>query len=246
MTVIYTINGFLGDMWQGPQAETGRHLSNQGLNIAYWQPIGYEAGRFPLSGGVSSGLEALRVQMNLHGEPFVMSAWSEGAIIQVLAYQAMQRGEPGWPSISNFKGATTFGNPYRQGGKYAPRKGVGAVTDPGGAGIGGPRNNLVGTPDNWHDYAHAGDMYCCCPTDQVGDDIRIIFDFVLTQWSGALLDLWDFAQSLKDDMLGGSMALVWAIVKAIAFYGGGTAEHTNYDPRPSMNYLAGIVRSLPR
>jgi len=241
----FTINGFMGDMWAGPQADTGRYLSD--LKLAYWQPIGYDAGSFPLSGGVASGLAELKRQMSLHPGLFVVSCWSEGAIIWVLAFEAIRRGDPGWPSLSNFKGCTTFGNPYREEHSYAPKTGPGAVPDPGGAGIGGPRNNLKGTPSNWHDYAHPGDMYTVCPTDtnSTGNDIRIIFDLVLTQWSGEFQDFFSLAMTLMSGPLKALPGLVGAIIKSITFFGGGTKQHVNYDPSPSKNYLAGVIRSLP-
>jgi len=249
-TVIYTINGFMGDMWAGPQAQTGQYLSNQGLSLAYWQPIGYQNSDFPLSGGVANGLAELQNQFNLHGATtgasnVLVSSWSEGSIIHTLALQHSLRGDKGWPPLSAWKGSTTFGNPYRQAGNWAPKTGPGAVPDPGGAGIGGPRNNLVNTPDWFHNYAHPGDMYTCCPVNQVGDDVRIIFDFVLTQWTGAFDDLWEFGSDLAKELFGGSVAVIQAVVLAIVFYGGGTKEHVDYDPSPSMNYLAGIAKALP-
>ena len=248
-TVCYTVNGFMGDLWSGPQADTGRYLGNQGLNLAYFQPIGYNAGAFPLSTGVTSGLGELQNQFHIHGATegktnILMSSWSEGSIIATLAFENSRNGVAGWPPLSVWKGATTFGNPYREAGSYAPRTGPGSVPDPGGAGIGGPRNNMKNTPAWWHNYAHPKDLYTCCPTTQVGDDVRVIFDFVLTQWSGAVTDLIKFATSLKTNTVLGSEALLWAIVDAIAFYGAGTKDHVDYDPHPSMNYLAGIAKTL--
>lgn len=246
--VIYSLNGFAGDMWQGPQADTGRHLSNQGLNVAYWQPVGYDSGRFPLSMGQASGLRELQTQMQRHtGAKYLVSSWSLGSIIWVDAFKRIRRGEMGWPPLSDFIGATTFGNPYREQGQWHPHAGGNGYPnhDPGGAGIGGPRNNLDHTPDTWLDFAHADDMYTNCPIDQTGDDIRVIFDFVLTQWTGLMLDLWDFVMTAKNE---GAIDMGWhllgAIVDAITFYGGGTRDHTNYDPLPSMNYLAGLARAI--
>jgi hypothetical protein len=243
---IFTINGYMGDMWSGPQADTGRHLSNQGLNLAYWQPIGYDCGRFPLSIGEKSGVAEMATQMQAHPGPFLVSCWSLGAIVWTDVYRKL--GTPGWPPLSDFKGATTFGNPYRQAGAWAPH--VGGLpygytaADPGGAGVGGPRNNMSNTPDTWHDYAHPGDMYTCCPTDETGADIRIIFDFVLTQWTGAVTDLVAFVeQGVSQGVLKSGWHILWAIIDAVTFYGGGTRQHVNYNPGPSMNYLAALAKS---
>jgi hypothetical protein len=259
-TVCFSINGFQGNMWAGPQSDTGRALSDQGWRLAYWQPVGYNSGGFPLSVGVASGLSELQRQFQIHmagqGYPgekpmqnILMSSWSEGSIIGVEAYKHSVRGDKGWPPLSMWKGHTTFGNPYRQAHKWAIRTGIGAVPDPGGSGIGGRRNNLGApnpeTPDWQHDYAHVHDMYTCTPDNDTGESIRLIFDFALTQWSGLFTDLIVFLEGLAThtlDQLGG---IFGAITTAISFYSGGTRDHVNYDPMPSQNYLAGIARGLP-
>lgn len=244
MTTIFTVNGFMGDMWAGPQADTGRHLSNQGLNLAYWQPIGYECTKFPLSLGVDSGLAELRHQIDVHPGPFLFSAWSEGAIITTLWYVQARAAGPQANRLKDLRGATTFGNPYREAHTWAPKTGPGSVPDPGGSGIGGTRNNMVGTPDWWHNYAHPGDLYCCTPDNEIGEAVRIIFDFVLTQWNGAIADLMTFVFGLQRHTIQQLGGLVGAISIAIAFYGSQTREHVNYDPTPSKNYLAGIARTI--
>ena len=38
---VFSINGYQGDMWTGPQADVARYLSNQGLNLISWQFVGY-------------------------------------------------------------------------------------------------------------------------------------------------------------------------------------------------------------
>jgi hypothetical protein len=233
----------MGDMWTGPQADCGRYLSDQGLNIAYWQPIGYDSSAFPLSRGLNSGLPELRRQIDLHPGPFVIASWSLGSIIHSVWYQQAKAGGPQADRLSDYKGGALFGNPYRMGGDWAPKAGPGAVPDPGGAGIGGVRNN-VSIP-NSHSYAHRGDLYTCCPGGEVGDDIRIIFDFVLEQWEGAYIDLWEFAISVVKGSLW-EWGILGAVIDAISFYGGGTKQHVNYDARQmgALNYLTGIVRSL--
>lgn len=243
---IFTINGWRGDMWAGPQADVGRYLSDRGLNVAYWQPIGYVNNEFPLSRGVDNGLAELRHQLDLHRGPFLFSSWSLGSIIAVEWYKQARAGGPQADRVGDLRGSTTFGNPYRQRGKWAPRAGYGAVGDPGGEGIGGVANNLTDTPGWWHDYAHPGDMYTCCPDGEIGENIRLVFDFVLAQWNGAWWDLWHEAQEWVTGALLQFPPLLWAIIKAITFYGGGTADHMNYDARVTgaMNYMAGIARSV--
>jgi len=245
----------MGDMFIGPQADVGRYLStnpvDHGISAATWQPIGYNSSQFPLSRGLSSGLPELRNQIGLHPGPFLISCWSLGAIITTVWYEQAMAGGPQHERLADFKGCTTFGNPYRQQDNWAPRSGVGAVTNPGGAGIGGPRNNLgegtnPPTPDWWHNYAHPGDMYTACPVSEVGDDIRIVFDFILTQWQGAESDLFAFARDAVKGPLSESFAVLGAIVDAISFYAGGCRQHVNYDARSmgALNFMAGIAKGL--
>jgi len=264
-TVIFTINGFQGNMWSGPQANTGKALSDQGAHVAYWQPIGYNSGGFPLSVGVNSGLSALQTQFNVHlagqGYPgeqpmknILMSDWSEGSIIATLAYYNSVKGVPGWPSVSMWKARTTFGHPYRQLHKWAPNAafpqfGPDFAPDPGADGIGGTRNNMgeggnPQTPSFQADYAHPGDLYTNCPDDARGNAIRIIFDFVLTQFTGAFEDLWQFVLNLESNVLNEIGGITGAITIAVSFYSSGTAAHVNYDSTDSINYMLGVARTL--
>jgi hypothetical protein len=229
-------------MWAGPQADVGRWLEGQG--VAQWQPVGYNCAAFPLSTGVGDGLREIKrlIREEYPGRPFMVASWSEGAIIYCELLEAMRHGDM-QDVYASCWGAVTFGNPYREAGSWAPKSGVGAVPDPGGAGIGGLRNNTRNTPTWQADYAHTGDIYTCCDTGPTGDDMRIIFDFVLTQWSGAIQDLWIEGQELAEQPGQAVMSIIDAVTKAIAFYGGQQRPHQDYDPRPAMNYLTGIARS---
>jgi hypothetical protein len=83
------------------------------------------------------------------------------------------------------------------------------------------------------------DIYICCPTDETGEVMRIIFDFVLTQWNGAVVDLWTFGQGLIAKGAFDVLAVVNAIHMAIAFYGSDQQRpHQDYSPNAGMNYLA--------
>ena len=48
------------------------------------------------------------------------------------AFKHSVKGDAGWPPLSAWKGSTTFGNPYREAGSYAPKGGFGSV---GGKGL---------------------------------------------------------------------------------------------------------------
>lgn len=245
---VFSINGYMGDMWTGPQAEVAQYVQQQ--TGVYWQPIGYQDNSFPLSGGVASGLAEFKRQRGLHPGPYLLSTWSEGAIIGTLALQAeLAAGN------TDCKGGTFYGNPYRAAGQWNPcPPALGAVGDPGGAGIGGPRNNWR-TPPTIHHYCHGPhqpsydgkpgiDQYTCCSTGEDGNIARIIFDFVLTQWGGAFADLAAFIESLATDPPLTLFAVVETIVEWIRFYGGQTRPHTDYDSYAGKTYLTNLARTL--
>jgi hypothetical protein len=246
--VCFSLNGYMGNLWLGPQAEVAQYVQQQ--TGTYWQPIGYMCNSFPLSGGVASGLAEFKRQRQLHPGPYIASAWSEGAIILTLAVKAeLAAGN------HDFKGAAVYGNPYRAAGQWNPCPPAGgAVGDPGGAGIGGPRNNWV-APASWHNYAHGPnnrgydgkggvDLYTCCPTNGEGTAIRIIFDFVLTQWTGALDDMWLFGEELITNSIHSAIDVTKAIILAISFYGGQCKPHTDYDSYAGKTYLANLAKTL--
>ena len=70
----FTINGYDGVWNAGPQFEVGQHLSgnpvDNGLGLAYLQPIGYNCSQFPLNLGVTSGLAELENQRQQHPGPY--------------------------------------------------------------------------------------------------------------------------------------------------------------------------------
>lgn len=248
----FSVNGYMGDMWTGPQAEVAQHLSNQGLNLADWQPIGYEDNSFPLSGGVASGLAELENQRSQHPGKYVITAWSEGCIISTLYLKAQIAA-----GNTDCLGGTFYGNPYRAAGQWNPSgTAVGSVPDPGGAGVGGPRNNWR-TPATIHHYCHGPnqpsydglggvDQYTCCSTGEDGNIARIFFDFVLTQWTGALSDLVAFAEALTTDPPITLLAAVEAAFEWIRFFAGQTGPHTDYTSYAGATYLAGVCQAFLR
>lgn len=236
LPVLYTINGAGATMWDGPPADVGRALGNQGEALYYHQPIGYPSAVFPMGGSIDAGVAELVNQINRHPGRFAICAFSEGAIIACRVLEIIRSGTLKDRESDLLAGAM-FGNPYREAGNWAPRSGAGAVGDPGGEGIGGPGNNTKATPSYWHSYAHPGDMYTCCPVGPVGDDMRIVFNFVLEKWSGAVGSVLTEALEWMSTPLQGGISAFMAAFKAIGFFGSGTREHVNYSPNPAINYL---------
>lgn len=246
---VFSVNGFMGNMWLGPQAEVAQSLSASGL--AYWQPIGYNSSDFPLSSGVSGGLAELRHQRSLHPGKYMISAWSEGACI---ASEFLRAASP--QDLADLEGGAFYGNPYRAEAQWNPNgTALGSVRDPGGAGVGGPQKNFR-TPDSIHHYCHGPnqpsydglpgvDEYTCCSTGVDGDIARIFYNFVFTQWTGAFEEILAVAEDFAKDA---GVTLLYAIKTAISwieFFGGQCVPHTNYTSHAGASYLIGVAQKLP-
>lgn len=245
---IISINGYMGNMWAGPQAEVAQWVQQQ--TGTYWQPIGYLDNKFPLSGGVTSGLTEFRRQRSLHPGPYLLTAWSEGAVIGTIALKAELAA-----GVNDCKGGAFYGNPYRAAGQWNPCvPAMGAVPDPGGAGVGGPSNNWR-TPSTIHHYAHGPnqpsydgkggvDQYTCCSTGLDGDIARIFYNFVFTQWTGAFEEILVVAEHLASQAGVTLISAVETAIEWIRFFAGGTGPHTDYDSYAGKTYLAGLAKSL--
>ena len=250
---IFTINGYMGDMYIGPQADCGRYLSknpvDHGLSLADWQPIGYNSGAFPLSSGVASGRAELRKQRSLHPGPCLIAAWSEGCCIATEELKSDPQ------LVADCKGGAFYGNPYRAEHQWNPSgSATGAVPDPGGAGVGGPAHNWQ-TPPSIHHYCHGPnqpsydrktgtDLYTCCSTGEDGDIARIFYNFVFNNWTGAFGEILVVAEDLVKNAGMTLFAAVETAFEWIRFFAGGTGPHTDYDSYAGKTYLAGVARGL--
>jgi hypothetical protein len=245
---VFSINGYMGQMFAGPQAEVAQWVQQE--TGIYWQPIGYECNKFPLSGGVASGLAEFENQRNLHPGPYVLSTWSEGACIGTLALQKeLDAGN------TDCKGGTFYGNPYRAAGQWNPSPpALGAVGDPGGAGVGGPGNNWK-TPDTIHHYCHGPnqpsydglpgiDQYTCCSTGEDGNIARIFYDFVFTKWTGAIEEIYRFAEQVISDPPIAAWDAFETAIEWIRFFGGQCVPHTDYTSYAGKTYLTTLVKEL--
>jgi hypothetical protein len=248
--VIFSINGFMGDLWLGPQAEVGAAVSHNNTR-AYWQPIGYNSSSFPLSTGVASGLAELRHQRQLHPGPYMIAAWSEGACI---ATEFLKAGSAA--DLADLRGGAFYGNPYRAAGQWNPSgTALGAVPDPGGAGVGGPAKNWK-TPASIHHYCHGPnqpsydgltgvDQYTCCSTGTDGDIARIFYNFVFLQWTGAFSEIMVIAEDLAKNAGVTLFAAIETAIEWIRFFAGQTKPHTDYTSYAGATYLGNVANSLP-
>lgn len=243
---VFSINGFMGQWGLGPQAEVAQHLSAMGL--AYWQPIGFNSSSVPLSTGVKAGLAELQNQRRLHPGPYMLTAWSEGACI---ATEYLRNNLDG-----DLKGGAFYGNPYRAEGQFNPcAPALGAVRDPGGAGVGGPGKNWR-TPPFIHHYCHGPnqpsydglpgiDQYTCCSTGLDGDIARIVYDFLFTQFTGAFEEILAVAHSLATNAGVTLFQAIKTAIEWIEFFGGQCKPHTDYTSYAGASYLAGLAATLP-
>jgi hypothetical protein len=243
---VFSINGFMGNMWLGPQAEVAQHLSQ--ARLAYWQPVGYDSSRFPLSGGVSLGLAELKRQRVLHPGPYLITAWSEGACIATEYLKTDTSGD--------CKGGAFYGNPYRYPGQWNPSgTALGAVPDPGGAGVGGPAHNWR-TPPSIHHYCHGPnqpsydgltgvDQYTCCSTGTDGDIARIFYNFVFNNWTGAFEEILVIAEDLAKNAGVTVFAAIETAIEWIRFFAGQAKPHTDYTSYAGSAYLSGLAATLP-
>ncbi len=245
---VFSVNGFQGDMWLGPQAEVAKALSNNNTR-AFWQPIGYNSSSFPLNVGVSAGLAELRHQRQVHPGPYMICAWSEGACI---ATEFLKAGSAS--DLADLRGGAFYGNPYRAAGQWSPSgTALGAVKDPGGAGVGGPANNWK-TPASIHHYCHGPgssydgmpgiDQYTCCSTGEDGDIARIFYSFVFSKYGGAFSEILTVAEDFAKQAGVTLFAAIETAVEWIRFFGGQCQGHTNYTSYAGAAYLSGLANSL--
>lgn len=233
---IFTVNGFLGDMWTGYPAICGQAVTN-----AFWQPIGWTNNSIPMTQNIKDGVAELINQINLHRGTFLMAVYSEGAILGALVMDEIRNGSLQHRK-NDFIGAIAFGNPRREQGSRPP-----GCPDPGGHGI--ARDRTVDTPSSWWDYSDPDDMYACTPNGPAGDNITACYQMIAqsniiggnTTLAKQILGL------LTKPSLSNLSGLAGAIFKATKFYFSGTAGHVHYHDReivPGTTYLNHAIGHL--
>lgn len=132
--VIFTVQGHMGGMFDGPQYFTARVLEEQGKVRV--QPVWYDNTRKPFNN--ASGVQSLDGLINDPtrlpvGTPFSVLAHSQGSIVFCDWWeQHCQPNRNRWP-YSHFKGGLNFGNPRRPRGVVASW--IGDKPKPGSEGL---------------------------------------------------------------------------------------------------------------
>lgn len=222
--VMFTVNGFLGDMWLQQPSDTARALSE-------WvehQPVGYASNAFPLGIGVEAGVKELKrlIRDVYPGRRFILAGYSLGAIITGDVFNALRSGDLR-NRFNDLVGVVTWGDPLR------PSDGV---TE----GIAGPGANLTDMPPTYRTFTHPKDIYCSKPVGEAGEHYTLIFNLVLLKWTGSLLSILDQAMDLLQRPLPEVISIVNSVIGAIGFYSN-QAPHMDYPIDGAVQFLRGII-----
>ena len=240
--VVFTVEGHLASMWNGPAADVGRAAELEG--VARWQPVGYDNVSLPFRNwtGVSE-LRRLLADRTLlpPGTPWAMCIYSQGAIIGSTVWLqdiAPPTGSLHW-RLKDWRATIAYGNPYREVDIVAPW--IADPPRPGTHGISPTR--MTNTPAAWQEVARRGDIYAENTPDDAGEHKSAIYLAVQNQWSGhpdsVLSQLIEISQRPVPEML--------AVIKAVtsgAMFLGDASPHAGYDLRPCIDHVRSrLVRS---
>ncbi|AJD82124.1 lysin B [Mycobacterium phage Cosmo] len=237
LPTLYTVHGTGVSMWDGPPADCARRL----LDKYRWQPVGnYPASAFPMWPSIQAGcLELNRLIESTPGK-FTFAGYSQGAMVTSIVYKYDLLDPMGrlHHRLPDFMGGVTWGNPMREMGK-AWTDGVGAVAGQNNGGI--AEDRLVGTPWNWRDYAHKGDLYTDCEFDDEGEYKRSVCKIVMGHnVFGGPDSILRQVIELGLDPFGEAIPMIKAISDAGMFFINRTTPHINYNVGPAVDFLAGL------
>lgn len=241
--IVFTIEGHMSNMWQGPCAETARILEQQG--VCRWQPVGYDTVSLPFNN--RSGIDEFRRLLADRtllppGTPWGLACFSQGAIIGSEVW--MRDINPPSGSLHwrrrDWRATLAFGSPYRQANVVAP-----FVPDP-------PRTNTQGispyrmteTPTpQWAEVARRGDLYT--EVDTSGDHVEFktaVYLAVMNEWTGHPDSLLNQLLELSERPIPETIAMIKAITNGVMFLGN-MGPHGGYDLQPCIahmkNHLSG-------
>lgn len=189
----FTVNGTGVDCWTGFPADIGRQLDDEKW---YWQPCAYPAATFPMGPSVQAGVNELVNQINQHPGKFVLSGYSQGAIVTSTVWRDYLLNPNGALNkagrLKDCIGIVNFGDPLRcpgiaNGNAYAGQPLPAELDGTTTGGIAGPDClTPEQTPSFFMNFANDGDMYACCPVgpnpwnaeQQVGYDETLIYSII--------------------------------------------------------------------
>jgi hypothetical protein len=199
---------------------------------------------------IDQGKAELENQFNLHKDQVIrcgaaISGYSQGAIIVSETWEEQIKPENGrlhW-AFPHINKAVCWGNPCREVGKSYPDTGA-PMSPPNHGGVTG--NLMVDTPSWWRNYAHVGDLYSDCPTDQSGIDRTEIWHIIRngdaihgpSSLLRQILTVLGVGHS-NTGQLSAVTGMVKAMLDALVFFGKQTGPHVNYSTAEAIAYLKG-------
>lgn len=208
LPVIFTIQGHMGGMFDGPAYFTARWLEERSLVRV--QPVGYDNVALPFRN--QTGIDELHRLVHDPavlplGTRWAMLTHSQGSIVGCSYYLDRIRPQRDrWP-FSHFKGGINFGNPYREQDRIAPW-----VPDPPRKGTRGiSSRRMDNTPPEIAEVSRTGDLYAECENDDEGEYKTAVYRAVMGDFVGRDTlseQIWELVRS------GGTE--LWDVFKAIA------------------------------
>lgn len=227
--VVFTINGHLGGLFDGPAYFTARVLEEQGRVRV--QPVGYDNVRLPFNN--QSGIAELNRLINElpDGTPYAVLAHSQGSIV-FCDWWERNTNRPG------FKGGINFGNPRRPMNTAAPW-----VYDPPPIGSEGLDPNCLLAPiPNVAEVSRDGDLYANKTPSQAAEYKEAVY---LAVARGQLFGRNSLTEQIGElAMAFGNPMEIFALFQAIVSGVVGLInlrEHGEFDLRPCIDHLAHIL-----
>jgi hypothetical protein len=241
--VIFTVEGHLSDMWQGPCAETARVLESQG--VCRWQPVGYDCAKLPFNN--KSGVDELRRLLNdrallPEGTAWGIVGFSQGAMItsDFMANHVL-KGELNW-RLKDFKRGLAFGNPRRERNKCCDW--ASDPPDPDTQGIMDVLFNASTTAiaDKWVEHAADGDMFAENTTDSAGRDKTAIAKIITeNSWFGGPAAIFARVLALFSNLPAEGFAAIKALISAIMFLASNPNPHYSTFATPGdIEWMRGV------
>lgn len=244
--VLFTVCGTGVPWWVGPDADTARAVEDKWR----WQPCAYPAQPFPMGKSIDVGKIEVRNQFNRAEPGFMlrqqvekygagMAIYSQGAVVGSEVWEFDIKPNNGvlhWVKDHMLK-VVAWGNPSREIGSAWPDPG-GPMAPANTGGVAYPTDRMKDTPEWWHNYAHAGDLYTTGSDSAAGQDKTAIWRIIRGEkfFVGPDTLLEQFLEITRNPIAGATGAFK-AMLDAGMFLGKGLTPHTNYNIGPAIDFL---------
>lgn len=239
LPVVFTINGHMGGLFDGPAYFTARVLEEQGRVRV--QPCGYNNTKMPFDN--TSGIREIETLVNNRailppGTPWAILSHSQGSVVECDFYErTIQPNQNQWP-YTHYRGGVRFGNPRR------PMNTVAAwIADPPPQGSEGLDPNCLKTATpNVAECSRDGDLYANKTPGLAADYKEAVYMAVcrgkITGRDSLVTELGELATRF------GNPVEIFALFQAIVSGVSGLIqlrEHGEFDLRPCIDHLARIL-----